>query len=158
VAAARPLIDALRSEPALTIEALEKERDRHRAEGRDREAETYHETAQCLEAMHASVCVPLSVEQEIYGMLCIRDERVRDALLKAGFSDIESTNLWETRKVYDRFDLLAQDLRGRTGRSILHELDDGEIEQLIEHIGNRIDKSQAIFEKDLWTLWVAKKV
>lgn len=87
-----------------------------------------------------------------------KDERVHDALLKAGFSNIESKNLWETRKVYDHFDLLAQDLRGRTGRSILHELDDGEIEQLIEHIGNQIDKSQAIFEKDRWTLWAAKKV
>jgi two-component system sensor histidine kinase HydH len=88
VAAARPLIDALRAEPALTIEALEKERDRHRGEGRDRDAETCHEAVQCLDAMHASVCVALSVEQEIYGMLCIRDERVRDA-----FSP-EEVQLW----------------------------------------------------------------
>ncbi len=86
-----------------------------------------------------------------------KDERVRDALLKAGFSDIESRNLWETRKVYDCFELLAQDLRGRTGRSILHELNDGEIEQLVEYIGSKIDKSQAISEKDRWTLWTAKK-
>ncbi|MDV2657678.1 class I SAM-dependent methyltransferase [Pseudomonas aeruginosa] len=87
-----------------------------------------------------------------------KNERVRDALLKAGFSNIETKNLWETRKVYGRFDLLAQDLYGRTGRSILHELDNSEIERLIEHIGNQIEKSQAIFEKDRWTLWVAKRV
>jgi hypothetical protein len=36
----------------------------HRAQGRDREAETSHEVVQCLEAMHASLCVALSIERE----------------------------------------------------------------------------------------------
>ena len=74
----------------LTIESFEREREVHRAASRDRDAETCHEVVQCLDAMHGSLCIALvearprareqgSVEHDIYGMLCVRDERVRDA-------------------------------------------------------------------------------
>jgi signal transduction histidine kinase len=128
VAAARPLIDALRAEPALTIEALEKERDRHRGEGRDRDAETCHESVQCLDAMHASVCIALSVEQEIYGMLCVRDERVRDAFspeevqLWLGLgaqivTAIENTRLYQRMKERDKLAAM-----GEMAAGLAHEI------------------------------------
>ena len=50
---------------------------------------------------------------------------------------------------------LARDLAGRTGRSILHDLDDKEIEALIAYIEARLPASSPIIEKDRWTLWSA---
>jgi two-component system sensor histidine kinase HydH len=128
VAAARPLLDALRREPGLTLEARERERESQRSEGRDREAETSHEIVQCLEAMHASVCVPLSIEREIYGMLCIRDERVRDAFspeeiqLWLGLGAqiviaIENTRLYQRMKERDKLAAM-----GEMAAGLAHEI------------------------------------
>ena len=63
LAAARPLLDALREHRALVIEALERDMETLRGSGKDREAETQHEVLQTLEAMHASVCVALASER-----------------------------------------------------------------------------------------------
>jgi ubiquinone/menaquinone biosynthesis C-methylase UbiE len=83
------------------------------------------------------------------------DARVRQALQAAGFTGIETRTLWETRKKYDDFDALARDLQARTGRSILHELNDGEIDTLVKFIADRVGGSDGIVEKDRWTLWSA---
>lgn len=83
--------------------------------------------------------------------------QVEQGLLKAGFTDTATRNLWETRRTYTHFDELANDLRQRTGRSILHELDDGELEHLIAYIGQRIDHTGPIIEQDRWTLWTGRK-
>ena len=48
-----------------------------------------------------------------------------------------------------------RDLAARTGRSILHELSDPEIEDLIAYIDERVSTVGPIVEKDRWTLWSA---
>jgi ubiquinone/menaquinone biosynthesis C-methylase UbiE len=83
------------------------------------------------------------------------DARVRQALQAAGFERIESHTLWETRKTYSDFEALAADLRARTGRSILHELTDVEIDELVSFIAERIPAGESIVEQDRWTLWSA---
>ncbi|WP_454691952.1 class I SAM-dependent methyltransferase [Achromobacter aloeverae] len=85
------------------------------------------------------------------------DGKVREALGRAGYTAVESATLWETRKTYARFDDLAQDLANRTGRSILHELSDEELQTLIAFIGERTGRAEPIQEKDRWTLWIARK-
>jgi two-component system sensor histidine kinase HydH len=128
VAAARPLLDTLRKEPGLTIEAREREREERRVAGKDREAETAHEIVQCMEAMHASVCVALSIDREIYGLLCIRDERVRDAFspeeiqLWLGLGSqivtaIENTRLYQRMKERDKLAAM-----GEMAAGLAHEI------------------------------------
>jgi hypothetical protein len=52
---------------------------------------------------------------------------------------------------------LAEDLRNRTGRSILHELNDQELEELVDFIAKQVGSNAPITEKDRWTIWIAKK-
>lgn len=85
------------------------------------------------------------------------DERVRRALSEAGFVNVRTQTLWEVRKVHAQFSDLENDLRRRTGRSILHELKDSELEQLIAYIRERADTGGAVKESDQWTIWVADK-
>jgi hypothetical protein len=44
------------------------------------------------------------------------------------------------------------DLRARTGRSILHELDDGELEHVVAHVLSRVGAGPVV-ERDRWTWW-----
>jgi len=84
-------------------------------------------------------------------------EFVIKTLEAAGFNEIEEVNLWETRKVYKSKDKLLKDLRERTGRSILHELDNKELKLLIDHVNGKISTNHNIIEKDKWTIWKAVK-
>ena len=81
---------------------------------------------------------------------------VSAALRRAGFDQPTVRGLWETRQVHADARMLAADLRGRTGRSILHELDDAELEEAITFIGGRLPPGGPIVEKDRWTLWSAR--
>jgi ubiquinone/menaquinone biosynthesis C-methylase UbiE len=85
-------------------------------------------------------------------------EQVASAMERAGFSAVHFFTFWETRRVYESFEDLAADLRARTGRSILHELDDNELEDLIAFIGQKIGKNECIVEKDRWTVWYGRKM
>jgi ubiquinone/menaquinone biosynthesis C-methylase UbiE len=84
---------------------------------------------------------------------------VCEALADAGFVHQEQHMLWETRKKYASFLDFCNDLRHRTGRSLLHELSDPELEALVDYIqlqsGYRDEDS--IEEKDRWTVWAARK-
>lgn len=82
---------------------------------------------------------------------------VVETLKAAGFKDIQEITLWETRKLYETKHQLLQDLRERTGRSILHELDDNELKLLVNHIDEAIKMEDNIVEKDRWTIWKAVK-
>ncbi|SDX48801.1 class I SAM-dependent methyltransferase [Pseudomonas salomonii] len=95
--------------------------------------------------------------QEIEASRRPTDDRVVSALLKVGFENPQATQLWEIRKTYENFEDLESDLRNRTGRSILHELDDEELTHLISFIGARVDTDKPIKEMDRWTLWLAEK-
>ena len=79
-----------------------------------------------------------------------------ETLRKAGFRMIEKRQLWETRKLYGTIDSLVEDLRNRTDRSILHELNDSELADLIDYIKYQLSgDTQPIIEQDRWTIWSA---
>jgi len=81
-------------------------------------------------------------------------DTVKQAMRTAGFNAIQTRNLWEVRRIYATVDDLEHDLAARTGRSILHALDDSELRDLIAFIRARIG-APPIVEKDRWTIWSA---
>lgn len=83
------------------------------------------------------------------------DDDVRSYLSQAGFTDIRSMKIFETRKVFESFQDLREEIVSRRGRSILHALDDDELSWLAEKIGCQI-KSWPVRERDRWTVWLAK--
>ncbi|SET52457.1 Ubiquinone/menaquinone biosynthesis C-methylase UbiE [Salinibacillus kushneri] len=78
-------------------------------------------------------------------------------LKKAGFRYIEEVKLWETRKVYKNKQQLLQDVKGRSGRSILYELTDQELNRILNFIDQELPVNDKIIEKDRWTIWKAVK-
>ncbi|MEY9978975.1 class I SAM-dependent methyltransferase [Lysinibacillus sp. RC79] len=84
-------------------------------------------------------------------------ELVGETLKAIGFSEIEEVKLWEVRNVYEQKEQLLKDLRERTGRSILHELDDDELNELVNYIDKSISIESSIVEKDSWTIWKGVK-
>lgn len=59
--------------------------------------------------------------------------------------------------MYEQKEQLLKDLQGRTGRSILHELNDEELIELVNEMDRTISTEGAIVEKDRWTIWKAVK-
>jgi hypothetical protein len=59
------------------------------------------------------------------------------------------------RKTHDDGQGLKQDLANRTGRSILHDLSDQELAELILYIEKRLPSDGPIADKDRWTVWSA---
>lgn len=85
------------------------------------------------------------------------DAKVREALQQSGFVRIETKPLWEVRRTYGQWAELKADLLARTGRSILHELDDEQLLMLVERIGEKMAHEQEIKEQDHWTIWIGAK-
>ncbi|MDP1751734.1 MAG: class I SAM-dependent methyltransferase [Reyranella sp.] len=85
------------------------------------------------------------------------EQAVERALRGAGFGALQTVTVWETRKRHDDFRGLAADLRGRVGRSILHALTDGELNELVDFIGRRLPANAPVVEKDRWTIWSGTK-
>ena len=83
------------------------------------------------------------------------DAAVRTAFDAAGFTKVEMSVLWEVRKVHQDRQELRRDLANRTGRSILHDLSDKELADLILYIEKRLPADGAIAESDRWTVWSA---
>jgi ubiquinone/menaquinone biosynthesis C-methylase UbiE len=84
--------------------------------------------------------------------------QVRTALETSGFTVTQELQLWETRQLYSTVDTLGQELLQRTGRSILHELNDDELTELVAYIQAKLQASPLpIMEQDAWTLWLAWK-
>lgn len=84
-------------------------------------------------------------------------QKVIEGFEKAGFKEVKEVKLWEVRRVYNHKKQLLEDLRKRTGRSILHELDNQELERLITYIDQSMTNEKEIIEKDRWTIWMAIK-
>lgn len=98
---------------------------------------------------------PKLIEKE---MNCRHNSQtVMETLKKVGFREIQEVKLWETRKVYENKEQLLKDLSERTGRSILHELDDQELKLLINYIDKSLSRDDNLVEKDRWTIWKAVK-
>lgn len=84
-------------------------------------------------------------------------DSISAALRAAGFVDVDTASVPERRRAYASFDELAGDLMARTGRSILHELNDDELRDLVDFIGQKIGTINGIDEIDHWTIWMATK-
>nr|WP_276541900.1 class I SAM-dependent methyltransferase [Bacillus infantis] len=82
---------------------------------------------------------------------------VQSALKEAGFSSVKEISLWEVRKKYSDISGLRHDILERTGRSILHELNDSKLAGLVGYIESRLPDAGVIIEEDRWTIWLAVK-
>lgn len=128
VAPARPLLDRLRRDEALVVENLERELEERRELGEHREAETLAEIISTMEAMQASVAVAMRGRDDFYGLLCLRDDRLRDAyapeevqLLKGLAAQasiaVENARLYQRMKDRDRLAAL-----GEMAAGLAHEI------------------------------------
>ncbi len=83
---------------------------------------------------------------------------IKISLQQAGFKEIAAHRLWEIRKTYPNKQALLADIQSRAGRSILHELSDGELQYLSDYIDYSIgDDMEEVVERDRWTLIKAVK-
>ncbi|RCX20325.1 ubiquinone/menaquinone biosynthesis C-methylase UbiE [Fontibacillus phaseoli] len=83
-------------------------------------------------------------------------EQVQRTLQASGFKLLETASLWETRMVHPDLEALRQDLLHRTGRSLLHELNDGQLDELVSFISGKFkDHDGPIVESDAWSIWFA---
>ncbi|MFK7986290.1 MAG: ATP-binding protein [Sandaracinaceae bacterium] len=128
MAPARPLLDRLKRDEELVLENLERELEEARELGEDLEAELVLEILASLSEMQASVVVPLRGADETYGLLCVRDDRLRDAfspeevqLLRALAAQasiaIENSRLYQRLKQRDRLAAL-----GEMAAGLAHEI------------------------------------
>lgn len=128
LASARPLLDRLRRDEELVAENLERKLDEARELGEGLEAELLVEIREMLESMNATVCVPLRGGTEIYGLLCVRDDRTRDAfspeevqLLRSLGAQasiaLENSRLYQRLKQRDRLAAL-----GEMAAGLAHEI------------------------------------
>lgn len=81
----------------------------------------------------------------------------KQVLAECGFHNSGTQSFWETRQTYQTPEELRADLMGRTGRSILHEIDDSELEQLVNTILTEAHGHFPLDEHDRWTMWTATK-
>lgn len=73
----------------------------------------------------------------------------------AGFADVSVRSLWEVRQVHPDREAFLAEISERRGRSLLHELDDEELEALVDHLRDRLP-DEPVTDADRWTLWVAR--
>jgi ubiquinone/menaquinone biosynthesis C-methylase UbiE len=85
-----------------------------------------------------------------------RTGELEAALRDAGFTDVGTRALWEVRRVHEDREAFLEEIRARTGRSLLHELDDDELAALVDHLRARLPAGPALAEADRWTLWIAR--
>ncbi|WEG12510.1 methyltransferase domain-containing protein [Pullulanibacillus sp. KACC 23026] len=86
-------------------------------------------------------------------------ETVVHALEATGFQVEGVHKLWEVRKTYENIEELEEDLLNRTGRSILYDLSNEELGELVSLIVDNVKEAglKPIIEKDRWTIWKAVK-
>lgn len=124
----RALLDRVAEGEPAVLENLERELAERRELGDDREAHVVEEVIATLQLLHASVCVPIGGPTAIYGLLTVRDERLRDAyapeevqLLKSLGAQaaiaVENSRLFERFKERDRLATL-----GEMAAGLAHEI------------------------------------
>ncbi|SDZ02686.1 class I SAM-dependent methyltransferase [Bacillus sp. 166amftsu] len=82
---------------------------------------------------------------------------IQQLITQNGMHPLPLQTIWEVRKIHDSIETLLQDLSPRTGRSILYELTDEELSQLLHHIRSELHNIAPIVEQDRWTIWSATK-
>ena len=78
------------------------------------------------------------------------------ALQQGGFGDVGTTSLEEVRRRYATREDYLTEIGTRTGRSILHELDDAELAHLVDELWTRMPEGPLV-ERDRWTIWSARR-
>ncbi|GAA4190019.1 class I SAM-dependent methyltransferase [Microbacterium oryzae] len=95
-------------------------------------------------------------------LLTIEQERrptasaMAEDLTMAGLTDVKLHQLWEERRSYESVAEYQADIAARTGRSILHDLTDAELDDLVCALGAVLPAGRVI-ERDRWTLWTGNK-
>jgi ubiquinone/menaquinone biosynthesis C-methylase UbiE len=84
-------------------------------------------------------------------------EEVHAALENAGFELAPDQAIDEVRTIHEDRAAYAEQMRARSGRSILHELDEEQLSELVSYILERIPATGPIVDQDRWTIWVASK-
>ena len=88
-------------------------------------------------------------------------DAVLQALHHASFLRTNAEKRWETHARYPDIAALADDLLNRTGRSILHDLTDPELQDLVDFIRQELQgqlkPGEEIVEEDRWTVWSGKR-
>ena len=87
----------------------------------------------------------------------VSDTAVRQALKNTGFEQIFSRTIWEVRRTYAAVAEFVEDVQGRYGRSLLHELNDRELKQLTQFFIDTFPPDIELTETDRWTIWIARK-
>ena len=72
-------------------------------------------------------------------------------------SRVPTQTQWEVRKIHESVEALLQDIPP-TGRSILYELTDYELSQLLQQVQTALQNVSPIIERDRWTIWSAMKL
>lgn len=103
--AGRPLLSLFEHQEALVFENLERQLNEHRRDGENRQAEALFEVMQVMETASARVCLSVGTGAQPYGLLTLRDDRVRDAFspeeiqLLVGLTSTVATALENSRHV-----------------------------------------------------------
>lgn len=127
-APSRPFLERLRRDEIVVLEEVEREIEESRELGDTAEAERLGEIIITLDTAQASVAVALTGEEETYGILCLRDDRLRDAyspeeleLLKGLAAQasitVENSRLYQRMKERDRLAAL-----GEMSAGLAHEI------------------------------------
>ncbi|MCI0765667.1 class I SAM-dependent methyltransferase [Bacillus sp. TL12] len=82
---------------------------------------------------------------------------IQELIAQNGMHPLPLQTMWEIRKIHGSIEALLQDLSPRTGRSILYELTDNELSQLLHRIHTKLHNIAPIIEQDRWTIWSATK-
>jgi SAM-dependent methyltransferase len=77
-------------------------------------------------------------------------------LADGGLGEVGVTSLVEVRRRYPDREAYLAEIATRTGRSILHELDDDELAHLVAELRLRLPGGPLV-EQDRWTLWTATR-
>ena len=83
-------------------------------------------------------------------------EAVAQELVAGGLAEVVTSTLWEVRRRYESREDYLSEIRARTGRSILHDLDDEELDHLVAELRRRLPEGP-LREQDRWTLWSARR-
>ncbi|MBI5477633.1 MAG: GAF domain-containing protein, partial [Deltaproteobacteria bacterium] len=75
----RPFLDLLRREGVLAVEGIVRELATRGGRGDEAESERLRSLAQTFAEVHASLCLALTSDDLLLGILCLRDERLREA-------------------------------------------------------------------------------
>lgn len=72
--------------------------------------------------------------------------------LEAAGCQVAARSFWEVRAHHEDREVLLAEIAARTGRSILHELDDAELAALVSQMRTQLPQGPVV-ETDRWTLW-----